>query len=578
MGLNSLTTRASGDTILANFFNDFNTALNGAFVGRNSSGVPTSGQDLGTAALPWGAIRANNLVLNGASVDVSQITSVSNRIVSGKTRSTSNQPAFLTPNGAAASIVLAATSTNLVIDINGASVTVTADITKTGLTTAPASNNTCLLNDGAAAGQADTRIWGEYEHRKSLTVDNMGSSITALVGKWAAFKVAGAATEYLLAYVKSTIELSNVYRGFFYNSSLAPINRTTLTDNDVFTLMSLGWLFVEDNGTTLDVTYTNPLWSFTSPAAPATGDYWFDLSNQTWKRYDGATFQIINRTFVGWAVIDSANCVAARCEEIYGNFSPFNSVDVEVQTTEIIRTNSLNARASVHGQSIDFGGSFATWNITTDLAASADMYNASEQASTTYYLYLKDDGDTVISDIEPHYRPDMYGWYHPHNPWRAVCLAYNNSSSNLVGAESYNIPNCSIWYNSGNGHGSTNTKIRKWTNLVRNAGAAAVPTQSATLGDSFDIVLAGRYCLYHSDIAGAGNERCGISLNTSAPTTDIDTIAAAERLSYSTDTGAVVMDTGITVNLKRGDKVRAHDNGANTGTGTTTSFKIERIS
>ena len=54
MGTNTLATRADGEVILANFFNDFNTALGGDFVGRSVAGVPLANQNLGTAALPWG--------------------------------------------------------------------------------------------------------------------------------------------------------------------------------------------------------------------------------------------------------------------------------------------------------------------------------------------------------------------------------------------------------------------------------------------------------------------------------------------------------------------------------------------
>ena len=62
-------------TILDTFFNEIHAAMNGDFVGRNSSGVPASGQNLGTAAIPWGSIRTNALVIGGTAVDASQITS-----------------------------------------------------------------------------------------------------------------------------------------------------------------------------------------------------------------------------------------------------------------------------------------------------------------------------------------------------------------------------------------------------------------------------------------------------------------------------------------------------------------------
>lgn len=61
----TLSQRATGETITQSFFNDLTNALNGSFVGRNSSGVPTSAQSLGTAALPWGTLYAGAPTFTG---------------------------------------------------------------------------------------------------------------------------------------------------------------------------------------------------------------------------------------------------------------------------------------------------------------------------------------------------------------------------------------------------------------------------------------------------------------------------------------------------------------------------------
>jgi len=434
MGTGNLNNRLSGTTITDTFFNDIHAAMNTDFVGRNSTGVPTAGENLGTTALPWGSIRGTSLILNGSAVDVTQIISPQNRVISGKKRSTSNQPAFIVPNGGAASLIIDGTPTSLTFDVNGSAVTVTTDITKSSLTTAPASNNTALINNVAASDGEETKLWGEVSNPTPITIDTVGTNITALVGKWAAFKLAGVATEYFLAYVDSATKLTNCFRGYYYGSTSLPINRTGFSNNDVLTLMNIAWIFIENDATTVDVTYNNPVWSFTSPSSSATGDYWYDMGNNLWKRYDGASFQIINRTYVGHAILDTTNCVAARCVDFHANYQELNTVELEVQTTEIVRSRGSEARASVAGSTIRFRNSIPTWNITTDLAISADMYNATEQASTLYYIYLKDDGDTVISDISPYKRPDLYGDYHPHNPWRLVGTALNDSASNIVAA------------------------------------------------------------------------------------------------------------------------------------------------
>lgn len=436
MGLNTLNNRAAGQTILDTFFNDIHQAMNQDFVGRNGSGVPTAGQNLGTVAIPWGTGRFTGLIVNGQSIDPSLVSSPVNVVKSGKTRTTSNQPQFLTPHGAALSAIIDGTPTNLVLDINGSAVSVITDITKSGLTAAPSSNNTALVNEATAADQFDTKFWGMENHKSHdyITVDNMGSEITALVGKWAAFSIAGVSTEYFLAFVESSTKLSRIFRGCFYNSSLAPVKNTAFTDNDVITLLKLTWVFVENDATTVDVTYTNPVWSFTSPSSPATGDYWYDMSNGVWKRYDGASFVIINRTLVGILASDTTACIAARCEDFYANYQEKNTLEIMKFSTEIARGSNPDAVVSVAGMDFAFKKGFANWNITTDLASAADMFDASEQASRAYYLYLKDTGEEVISDWKPYWRHDLYGSYHPHNPWRMVGIVYNDSSSDLVSA------------------------------------------------------------------------------------------------------------------------------------------------
>ena len=430
MGLGTLTDRSTGETILDTFFNDVHSALNGDFVGRNTgSGAAETGKNLGTNAIPWGTVYANSMVLNGSAVDTSLLTAPKNRIVSGATRSGSNQPQFITPNGAAASFTVDGATTNLVLDVDGATVTVSTDITKSSLTVGPSTTATALIDDADAADQESTRTWGEIDSEKeSITVDTMGAEFQSFIGQ---YQIISHGSEYFLGYIKSATEISNCFRGYFTNSSGAPLNRDVFSNNDTLTVLSTGWVFVENDGATVDVTYTTPVRSFTAPGSPATGDYWYDLANETWKRYDGATFQIINRTLVAVVGIDSSNCVCARSFDFYAKYETTNEADFDLNSTEIIELKSQGTRVNVAGFSYDFGFNQENWNITTDLAGSADMYNATEQASTTYYAYLKDTGDTVFSDISPYYRPDLLGYYHPHNPWRCLAEAFNDSSNDL---------------------------------------------------------------------------------------------------------------------------------------------------
>lgn len=409
--------------------------MNGDFVGRNSSGVATTSQNLGTNAIPWGTSYINSLILGGSAVDASLLTAPKNRIVSGALRTASNQPQFIDPAGSSASFDVTGASVNLVLDINGTAVTVSTDITKGSLTVGPSTTATCAIDEALAADQSSTRTWGERgSDNETITVDAMGAEFQGYIGSYAIISIAGVATEYALAFIKSTTEITDCYRGWFTDSSGNPVNRTGVTNNDVITVLSTGWVFVENDGTTVDVTYTNPIRSFTSPTSPSTGDYWYDLdpSNATWKRYDGSTWQIISRTLIGVVGIDATNCVCARSFDFYADHSNDNTIELLINTTSIVDVKNKNSMVKVYGNEIKWNFSHEDWNITTDLAATTDLYTATEQASTIYFCYVKDTGAPIISDIDPQWRSELYGWYNPQNPWRCVGVFYNDGSSNIT--------------------------------------------------------------------------------------------------------------------------------------------------
>lgn len=558
MATNTLSDRASGETITASFFNDLNSAVKTELVGRNSAGVPASGQSLGTVAFPWGTVYTNGIVLGGSAVDTSQLTSQPNRVVSGAKRTTSNQPAFIVPANSSPSFTIDGTPTNLVLDINGIAVTVTTDIVKGSLTPAPATNNTALVNDTDAADQHDTRLWGEPCHRKKITIDTVGSNITALVGKYASFKIFnGTDTEYFYAFVESATSLSDVRRGYFYDSSLNPVKRIVFSNNDTITLMNTAWIFIENNATTVDVTYNNPVWAFTAPTSPATGDYWYDLQNQTWKRYDGATFQIINRTFVGMAILDSTNCIAARCSDFWKNQRQENTFVLERVSTEVVRVRDIGAKVFVNGVLLDYGFSRPSWNITTDLAGSADMYDASEQSSRIYYLYIKDDGRQIISDITPYIRNDLQGRYHPHNPWRCVGYFYNDAGGDIQAVGSWVGGSGFSQWNTPNGYGSTLTRIRRYSTLGEAENAGVVTVDSGTDGNFFTVLVDGLYRVNRSDRHGAAGFIASITFN-SDPTVDGSSYQNADNQILNGSTNQIVTEAYV-VPLKVGDVVRAHD-------------------
>lgn len=430
MGLNTLVERAVNAIVTRSWANDLRTALLGSFVGRNETdGQPESGKSLGTALYPWGPSYVTSLVVAGSQVDFADQESAPYRIVSGAKRSGSNQPLFIDPAGSGASATLLGLTTPLVVQINGQEYSVTTDVAMTGLTTAPSSQNTATISvDSAYTGNEASRTIGEKTspYQYSIPLASVGTNITAKIGKRAAFKLN---SEYILATVESG-RLIDCYRGFFYNSSGAPINRGGCINGDTVTLMSLGWVFAKSDGGA-NVSFTNPEWAATAPTSPSTNDYWYDVTNKLWKQYNGASWVETTRILVGLVVLDSTNCVAARSFDFHAVRSITNTIEV-TESSNSVAYDYTKGMISVNGNLFRFENSLLQWNMATDLAASADMHNATEQASRRYYYYITDEGAPKISDIPPYYRPDLYGWYHPHLPWRAVGSAFNSSGSDTV--------------------------------------------------------------------------------------------------------------------------------------------------
>lgn len=354
-----------------------------------------------------------------------------NRLVSGRVLTTSEQPAFLVPNGAARTVKLDGTPTNFIYYIDGAEYSITSDVTLTSLTAAPASNNTCLINDAVAADQYWTKHTGE--DGSEIPVDTMGTEITALVGKLAAFKLDnGSASEYFLAYVDSATRLTRARRGYFFDSTDAAIPRIVYSNNDTITLMKLTWVFAKSNGT-LTATYNPPTWSADEPSSPSLGDYWYDLANNTWKVRSVSTFDVANAVLVGVCIQDTTNTVGARSFEFFKNYAELNTMEIIAESNTQVKSRHVGSSVNVWGTVVKSDYGFRTWDITLHRDT-----GVSESASTYYYFYLTEDGDQVISDVKPYNRSeDLNGYYHPHQSWRCVGFAFNDGSSNLSNVESY---------------------------------------------------------------------------------------------------------------------------------------------
>lgn len=357
-----------------------------------------------------------------------------NRISTGKTQSGSSQLLALVPNGAAATLVLEGATTNFTYYIQGTQYTISSDVSITGLTTAPTSQNTALVNDTNLNAEDRTKQVGEFGTQ--ITIDTVGTNITSLDGKIGAFKIVHSGnTEYFIARVDtSNNRLINCKRGYFFDSSDAIFDKVAIADGDTITLMKLTWVFAKTDGT-LAVTYNPPTVSTTAPSSPALGDYWFDITNDLWKTYNSTTWVDATALLVGTCIQDeNGNTVGARTFDQYKNNDDLLKLSLTQNGNAAVRTQLISNQATIFGATVKYENSYVDWDMTVDLDT-----GITEAASTMYYFYLDENGETIISDVSPHdySQEDRKGLYHPAQTWRCVGQAYNNASSNLEAVISY---------------------------------------------------------------------------------------------------------------------------------------------
>lgn len=137
-------------------------------------------------------------------------------------------------------------------------------------------------------------------------------------------------------------------------------------------------------------------------------------------------------------------------------------------------------------------------------------------------------------------------------------------------------PQSMVRLNTANGYGSTNTVIRRFTNVVTNQGSDITYTDSATLGATFTINTAGVYAISYSDPFNAASAS-GISLNSSQLTTSIQTVNAADVLAWSGSAAANVPGNSSWIGyLSAGAVIRAHAISTPAGAGAC-EFTIVRV-
>lgn len=117
-----------------------------------------------------------------------------------------------------------------------------------------------------------------------------------------------------------------------------------------------------------------------------------------------------------------------------------------------------------------------------------------------------------------------------YNTTTSALNVYNGSAWVAVGSGGGSFTDSMVRLQDGNGHGSTNTKIRRFSTTVTNTGSDITYSDSATNGASFTINTSGVYCFSYTEEGNAGAPLFGLSLNSASLTTDLNAITESEIL------------------------------------------------
>lgn len=139
-------------------------------------------------------------------------------------------------------------------------------------------------------------------------------------------------------------------------------------------------------------------------------------------------------------------------------------------------------------------------------------------------------------------------------------------------------PRSEIIVTTGAGHGSTATKIRRFSVTEKSVGNAITFSDDAAAGSTFTIKEDGIYSISYVDRYSAATAYVGISVNSTELTTDIPNITASDRVQLFVANTNQTQGPSATVILSAGDVIRAHTDGQPDNSGAQVRFIITKVS
>lgn len=157
---------------------------------------------------------------------------------------------------------------------------------------------------------------------------------------------------------------------------------------------------------------------------------------------------------------------------------------------------------------------------------------------------------------------------------------YDDGSALQTLGSTLTAPRSEVFVDTGNGHGSTGTKVRRFSNIRLNSGTAITYADSAAAGATFTINEDGIYSTNYSDFKNAGVVFFASVVNASSTTTNASalTYANGRRLGTNTSAASAVQVTSWTGKLLAGDVVRAMTDGTADSADSFCAFSITQVS
>lgn len=420
MGTGNLPDLASSPTKVNSTTEQYNAitdSLQGHQVMRDDSGVAEDNtSDIGrpSSGRPRKIYVGTGLNVAGQDIDLSSIALQTTGISSGKSKS-SGFPNYLTPEGttggATNTFTIEGSVTPLELTIDGAGYILETDLTSDDLSLAPSSNNTCLVDNVLFTNLQNTKTVGEYGYWIGIdATGGVGSEITSLDGTVQVFKLENSLTGTGVEYFIGTVDTTN-NKLIPFRRGVGGTERIVFGDGDTITLLKAHYIFLDNDLATIDTTTTYPTWSATAPTTPSTGDYWWDVTNETWKRYSGSSWEQLGRIFLGYAICDSADCVAVE----HDDFNLAWSSDFSAQTIDV-----YGSTGGLYFNRVRIDGSFSVnvagkkINIQNMELNLTDHYSEPSSNETKWcYVYIDKHGVGSLSTTTPRIKNSLKGYYHP---------------------------------------------------------------------------------------------------------------------------------------------------------------------